>query len=164
MIVSLYACLLIIPLVMAGRYRACLLVLAIMIVTTLQFTPRRTRKRYPGKTRVKELCKDRVFNEFFRDQTDDCAKVVKCDTSRTGLSTVTCSAPLVFDTDTQICNYQERVNNCDRVNKRPECSDEERDVTKCRSKVEEGLDIKEMIVISLNKALTEEDMKKDSYL
>merc|ERR1719435_751699 len=122
---------------MAVRYRACLLVLTIMVVTTLQFIPRRTRKRYPGKTRVKELCKDRVFNEFFRDQTDDCAKVVKCDTSRTGLSTVTCSAPLVFDIDTQICNYQERVNNCDRVNKRPECSDEERDVTKCIPKVEE---------------------------
>jgi len=122
---------------MAGRYGACLLVLAIMVLTTLQFTPRRTRKRYPGKTRVKELCKDRVFNEFFRDQTDDCAKVVKCDSSRTGLSTVTCSAPLVFDIDTQICNYQERVNNCDRANKRPECSDEERDVTKCIPKVEE---------------------------
>merc|ERR1712002_249786 len=126
-----------IHIVMAGISRACVVILALLVISTIQFTPRRTRKRYPGRTRVKELCKDRVFNEFFRDQTDDCAKVVKCDSSRTGLSTVTCSAPLVFDIDTQICNYQERVNNCDRANKIPECSDEERDVTKCIPKVEE---------------------------
>ena len=49
-----------------------------------QFTPRR-RGSYKGsgsQARIKELCKDRVFNEFFREQTDNCAKVVKCDTSR----------------------------------------------------------------------------------
>merc|ERR1711892_77136 len=122
---------------MAGTSRACLLILLALVVTTLQFTPRRTRKRYPGKTRIKELCKDRIFNEFFRDQTKNCAKVVKCDTSRTGLSTVTCSDPLVFDIDNQICNYAERVGNCDRVNKRPECSDELRDTTKCIPNPEE---------------------------
>merc|ERR1712123_13946 len=122
---------------MAGTSRACLLILLAFVVTTLQFTPRRTRKRYPGKTRIKELCKDRIFNEFLRDQTKNCAKVVKCDTSRTGLSTVTCSDPLVFDIDNQICNYAERVGNCDRVNKRPECSDELRDTTKCIPNPEE---------------------------
>ena len=80
-----------------------------LVVTTFQYEPRRTKKRYGGRSRIKELCKDKIFNEFCRDQTKSCAKVVKCDTSRTGLSTLTCSAPLVFDIDTQICNYEERV-------------------------------------------------------
>merc|ERR1712020_128558 len=131
-----------IHIVMAGISRACVVILALLVISTIQFTPRRTRKRYPGRSRVKELCKDRIFNEFFRDQTDNCAKVVKCDTSRTGLSTVTCSAPLVFDIDTQICNYQEMVHNCDRANKKPECSDEEPEITDCIPKEkEESLEI-----------------------
>ena len=46
------------------------------------FTPRRRGGGYKPKNRIKELCQDRVFNEFFREQTEDCAKVVKCDTSR----------------------------------------------------------------------------------
>ena len=81
---------------------------------------------------MKELCKDRVFNEFFRDGLENCARVVKCDTSRTGLSTLTCSAPLVFDVDTQICNYEDRVSNCERADRVPECTPELRDNTVCR--------------------------------
>ena len=58
-----------------------LTVLVAVVSVTQGFTPRR-RGSYKGQARIKELCKDRVFNEFFREQTDNCAKVVKCDTSR----------------------------------------------------------------------------------
>merc|ERR1719334_2620411 len=116
---------------------AFLIVLSSLVVCSLSFTPRQ-RKGYPGRTRVKKLCENRIFNEFFRDQLDNCAKVVKCDTSRTGLSTVTCTAPLVFDIDTQICNYEEMVHNCDRANKLPPCEEgEENDPTKCIPSVKE---------------------------
>merc|ERR1712055_526442 len=127
---------------MAGTSLPLVCLMLMLVVITLQYEPRRTKKRYGGRSRIKELCKDRIFNEFFRDQTDDCAKVVKCDTSRTGLSTVTCSAPLVFDIDTQICNYEERVHNCDRANKMPECTGDERDNTKCIVKEKEEIEIK----------------------
>ena len=59
-------------------------ILITLVSAAVSFTPRR-RGSYKGKNsqaRIKELCKDRVFNEFFREQTDNCAKVVKCDTSR----------------------------------------------------------------------------------
>ena len=48
------------------------------------FTPRRRGSYKGGKSqqRIKTLCENRVFNEFFREQTDNCATVVKCDTSR----------------------------------------------------------------------------------
>ena len=48
------------------------------------FTPRRRGSYKGGKSqqRIKTLCENRVFNEFFREQTDNCASVVKCDTSR----------------------------------------------------------------------------------
>ena len=68
--------------------RSSILVLALALASILgpsqQFTPRR-RGSYKGsgsQARIKELCKDRVFNEFFREQTDNCAQVVKCDSSR----------------------------------------------------------------------------------
>jgi|ERR1740124_172302 len=128
---------------MAGTSRACFLLVLIIAIVTSQYVPRRTKKRYPGKSRVKDLCKDRIFNEFFRDQTKNCAKVVKCDTSRTGVSTLTCSAPLVFDVDTQICNYEERVNNCDQMDRRPECTDDERDNSKCIVRETEETQIQE---------------------
>ena len=51
---------------------------------------------------------------------------------RTGLSTLTCSPPLVFDVDTQICNYAEIVDNCERGERVPECTDELRDNSVCR--------------------------------
>ena len=59
-----------------------LLLLGPGLVST--FTPRRRGSYKGGKSqqRIKALCADRVFNEFFREQTDNCAKVVKCDTSR----------------------------------------------------------------------------------
>jgi len=127
---------------MADTSLPLLCLLLMLVVSTLQYEPRRTKKRYGGRSRIKELCKDRIFNEFFRDQTKSCAKVVKCDSSRTGLSTVTCSAPLVFDIDTQICNYEERVHNCDRANKMPECTGDERDNSKCIVKEKEEIEIK----------------------
>jgi len=97
-----------------------------------QFEPRKRTGGYSSRLRIKELCKDRVFNEYFREKkTDNCAKVSKCDTSRTGLSKLTCSAPLVFDVDIQICNYEDRVNNCDRSERIPECSEVE-EGTECR--------------------------------
>ena len=58
--------------------------ISLLVTHTSAFTPRR-RGSYKGKNsqaRIQELCKDRIFNEFFREQTENCAKVVKCDTSR----------------------------------------------------------------------------------
>ena len=61
---------------------------------------------------------------------------------RTGLSTLTCSPPLVFDVDTQICNYEDRVSNCDRDQRIPECTDELRDNSVCRELTQsESLDL-----------------------
>ena len=61
---------------------------------------------------------------------------------RSGLSTLTCSPPLVFDVDTQICNYQEVVTNCDREGRVPECTDELRDNSVCReTEQSESLDL-----------------------
>ena len=59
------------------------LVLALLALATA-FTPRKRNKYKGGKSqqRIKKLCENRVFNEFFRDQTDNCAQVVKCDSSR----------------------------------------------------------------------------------
>ena len=51
---------------------------------------------------------------------------------RTGLSPLPCSPPLVFDVDTQICNYAEIVDNCARGERVPECTDELRDNSVCR--------------------------------
>ena len=61
---------------------------------------------------------------------------------RSGLSTLTCSPPLVFDVDTQICNYQDVVTNCDREGRVPECTDELRDNSVCReTEQSESLDL-----------------------
>ena len=59
------------------------LVLALLALASA-FTPRKRTKYKGGKSqqRIKTLCENRVFNEFFRDQTENCAKVVKCDSSR----------------------------------------------------------------------------------
>ena len=52
---------------------------------------------------------------------------------RTGLSKLTCSPPLVFDVDIQICNYEDRVPNCDRAERIPECGEvPEGEETECR--------------------------------
>ena len=54
-----------------------------LISLSAQFEPRKRTGGYSSRNRVKELCKDRVFNEYFREKsTDNCAKVSKCDTSR----------------------------------------------------------------------------------
>merc|ERR1719384_2480938 len=103
-----------------------------LLSLSAQFQPRKRTGGYSSRNRVKELCKDRVFNEYFREKTDNCAKVTKCDTSRTGLSKLTCSAPLVFDVDIQICNYEDRVNNCDRAERIPECGKVEGEDIECR--------------------------------
>ena len=66
--------------------RLTLLCLTLLTLLTLAaaFTPRKRGSYKGGKSqqRIKKLCENRVFNEFFREQTDDCATVVKCDTSR----------------------------------------------------------------------------------
>ena len=60
-----------------------LLFLLSLISLSVQFEPRKRTGGYSSRNRVKELCKDRVFNEYFREKsTDNCAKVSKCDTSR----------------------------------------------------------------------------------
>ena len=38
----------------------------------------------------------------------------------------------MFDVDTQICNYAEIVDNCERGERVPECTDELRDNSVCR--------------------------------
>ena len=53
-----------------------------LLPTSKQFEPRKRTGGYNSRLRIKELCKDRVFNEYFREKTDNCAKVAKCDTSR----------------------------------------------------------------------------------
>ena len=71
---------------------------------------------------------------------------------RSGLSTLTCSPPLVFDVDTQICNYQDVVTNCDREGRVPECTDELRDNSVCReTEQSESLDLP--VRIGLKKVL-----------
>ena len=48
----------------------------------------------------------------------------------------------MFDVDTQICNYQEVVTNCDREGRVPECTDELRDNSVCReTEQSESLDL-----------------------
>ena len=63
--------------------RLTLLCLALLALAAA-FTPRKRNKYKGGKSqlRIKKLCENRVFNEFFREQTDNCAQVVKCDSSR----------------------------------------------------------------------------------
>ena len=66
------------------------------------------------QARNKKICKDRQLNQFFRkDGETNCAKVVKCVADRGDLKLIptACSPPLVFDIDSQICNYEEQVNN-----------------------------------------------------
>ena len=71
---------------------------------------------------------------------------------RSGLSTLTCSPPLVFDVDTQICNYQDVVTNCEREGRVPECTDELRDNSVCReTEQSESLDLP--VRIGLKKVL-----------
>ena len=54
-----------------------------LLSLSAQFEPRKRTGGYSSRNRVKELCKDRVFNQYFREKsTDNCAKVSKCDTSR----------------------------------------------------------------------------------
>jgi len=77
--------------------------------------------------RNRRICQDRQLNQFFRkDGQTNCAKVVKCVDDRGDLKLVPtdCSPPLVFDIDTQICNYAERVNNCDRQDKDPDLEED----------------------------------------
>ena len=66
----------------ALRSLTSLLLLLSLLGPSLQFQPRKRTGGYSSRNRVKELCKDRVFNEYFREKTDNCAKVAKCDTSR----------------------------------------------------------------------------------
>ena len=48
----------------------------------------------------------------------------------------------MFDVDTQICNYQDVVTNCEREGKVPECTDELRDNSVCReTEQSESLDL-----------------------
>ena len=63
--------------------RLTLLCLSLLALASA-FTPRKRNKYKGGKSqlRIKKLCENRVFNEFFREQTDNCAQVVKCDSSR----------------------------------------------------------------------------------
>ena len=59
----------------------------------------------------------------------------------------------MFDIDTQICNYQDVVTNCDREGKVPECTDELRDNSVCRETEQsqsESLDL----LVSINLTLT----------
>jgi len=79
------------------------------------------------QARNKELCKDRQLSQFFRKPTEtNCAKVVKCVANRGDLKLIPtqCSPPLVFDIDSQICNYVEQVNNCDRQDKDPQLEED----------------------------------------
>merc|ERR1719264_1197665 len=79
------------------------------------------------QARNKKICKDRQLNQFFRKETEtNCAKVVKCVADRWDLKLIptACSPPLVFDIDSQICNYEEQVNNCDRQDKDPELEED----------------------------------------
>ena len=73
------------PLLQMADLRTTLLVLLsslALLPTSEQFEPRKRTGGYNSRLRIKELCKDRVFNEYFREKTDNCAKVAKCDTSR----------------------------------------------------------------------------------
>merc|ERR1719361_2648024 len=79
------------------------------------------------QARNKKICKDRQLNQFFRKPTEtNCAKVVKCVAERGDLKLIPtqCSPPLVFDIDSQICNYEEQVNNCDRQDKDPQLEED----------------------------------------
>ena len=92
------------------------------------------------QARNKKICKDRQLNQFFRKETEtNCAKVVKCVADRGDLKLIptACSPPLVFDIDSQICNYEEQVNNCDRQDKDPELEeDAERNILLEQAKAE----------------------------
>ena len=92
------------------------------------------------QARNKKICKDRQLNQFFRkDGETNCAKVVKCVADRGDLKLIptACSPPLVFDIDSQICNYEEQVNNCDRTDKDPELEeDSERNILEEQAKAE----------------------------
>merc|ERR1719323_1925710 len=92
------------------------------------------------QARNKKICKDRQLNQFFRkDGETNCAKVVKCVADRGDLKLIptACSPPLVFDIHSQICNYEEQVNNCDRTDKDPELEeDSERNILEEQAKAE----------------------------
>ena len=56
----------------------------------------------------------------------------------------------MFDVDTQICNYQDVVTNCDREGRVPECTDELRDNSVCReTEQSESLDLPVSIKLNL---------------
>ncbi|XP_071519198.1 chitin deacetylase 1-like [Panulirus ornatus] len=73
---------------------------------------------------TEELCLDKASEEFFRlPDITDCRDVFRCDRSGHNgpirLAAVRCPTGLAFDVDRQVCDWKQRVKNCDKLEKPP---------------------------------------------
>lgn len=71
---------------------------------------------------VEDLCIGRPPNEYFRLSTEgSCQSVVRCDRAGVAgnirLATIKCPSGLAFDLDRQVCDWSNKVTNCDRLSK-----------------------------------------------
>jgi len=71
---------------------------------------------------VSKLCEDRPSSEYFRLTTEgDCRDVVRCDRAGTAgtirLASVKCPSSLAFDLFGQVCDWKQKVDNCDLLSK-----------------------------------------------
>merc|ERR1740129_2454810 len=71
---------------------------------------------------IQELCKNRPPNEYFRLSTEsNCRDVVRCGPNDFvgghTLAAIRCPTGLLFDLDGQICDWANKVENCDKLTK-----------------------------------------------
>jgi len=88
----------------------------------IDFSETRDAEDSRYKTVIQELCKNRPPNEYFRLSTEsNCRDVVRCVSNDFvgghTLAAVRCPTGLLFDLDGQVCDWAQKVQNCDELTK-----------------------------------------------
>jgi len=89
---------------------------------SIDFSEERDNEDTRYQAVIQELCKNRPPNEYFRLSTEsNCRDVVRCVANDFvgghSLAAVRCPTGLLFDLDGQVCDWANKVENCDKLTK-----------------------------------------------
>jgi len=89
---------------------------------SIDFSEERDNEDSRYQAVIQELCKNRPPNEYFRLSTEsNCRDVVRCVANDFvgghSLAAVRCPTGLLFDLDGQVCDWANKVENCDKLTK-----------------------------------------------